>query len=140
MLFGRVTYDMMAGFWPTPMAMQSLPAVATAMNKAEKIVFSRKMDKPSWNNTSLVRHDIAGAVAKLKRETGDGMVIMGSGSIVAQLAEAGLIDEYQIALSPVILGGGRTMFEGVTTRPTLKRTEARPFENGAVFLRYETVR
>jgi len=140
MLFGRVTYDLMAGFWPTPMAMQSLPEVATAMNKAEKIVFSRRMDKAAWNNTRLVKDDIAGTVAKLKAESGDGMVIFGSGTIVAQLTEAGLIDEFQIALSPIVLGGGRTMFEGVATRPTLKRTEARTFANGAVFLRYETVR
>jgi len=140
MLFGRVTYDLMAGFWPTPMAMQTMPDVATAMNKAEKIVFSRKMAKAEWNNTRVVRDDIAGQIARLKAEPGGDMVIFGSGSIVAQFTQAGLIDEFQIALSPIVLGAGRTMFESVTTRPELKRTECRTFANGVVFLRYEKVR
>ena len=140
LMFGRVTYDMMASFWPTPAAMQSLPDVATSMNKAEKVVFSRTMDKAGWNNTTVIKGDIADRVRKMKNEPGAGMVIMGSGQIVAQLAQAGLIDEYQIAVAPVVLGSGRTMFEGVTTRPALKRTEVRSFGNGTVFLRYEAAR
>jgi dihydrofolate reductase len=137
LLFGRVTYDLMIRFWPTPAAMQSMPDVATGMNRAQKIVFSRTLDKPTWNNTTVVKGDLAAQVRRLKGEAGADMVILGSGQIVAQLTASGLIDEYQIALAPVVLGAGRTMFEGVTTRPRLKRTQARTFANGAVFLRYE---
>jgi dihydrofolate reductase len=137
MVFGRITYDLMIKFWPTPMAMQINPIVAERMNSAEKIVFSRTMDKASWNNTKVVKGDIVAEMRKLKEQPGDNMVIMGSGSIVSQFSEAGLIDEFQLVLCPIILGAGRTLFEGVTTRPFLTRTHSRTFKNGNVFLRYE---
>src|SRR5215471_932806 len=97
LLFGRMTYDLMIKFWPTPAAMQSMPGVAAGMNRAQKIVFSRMLEKPTWNNTTVIRGALAAQVRRLKSEPGDGMVILGSGQIVAQLTEAGLIDEYQIA-------------------------------------------
>lgn len=136
LLMGRVTYDLMAGFWPTPQAREAFPVVAERMNALPKVVFSRTMGDPSWMNTRLVKGDIAAEVRKLKGEPGPDMVILGSGSIVSQLTRAGLIDEYQVALSPVVLGGGRTMFEGVDkTTLTLKKT--RPFANGTLVLWYE---
>ena len=137
MVFGRVTYDMMIKFWPTPMAMQSNPIVAERLNGAEKIVFSRTMDQASWNNTKVVNGDIVAGMRTLKEQPGDDMVIMGSGSIVSQFTTAGLIDEFQFVLCPIILGAGRTLFEGVAPRPALKRTQSRTFKNGNVFLRYE---
>jgi dihydrofolate reductase len=137
LLFGRVTYEMMASFWPTPPAMQMMPAVAKGMNESPKIVFSRTLEKASWNNTRLINGDIAVAVRKLKKETGPGIAILGSGSIVAQLAQAGLIDEYQIVMNPIVLGGGRTMFEGVEDKLHLKLTRSRTFKNGNVLLCYE---
>lgn len=136
MLFGRVTYQMMAGYWPTPMAIESMPTVAKAMNDARKVVFSRTLNKADWNNTTLVKKDLAGAVRKLKGEPGEGLVIFGSGTIVSQLAPAGLIDEYQIVVKPIVLGKGRTMFEGVRERLGLKLTKSRIFGNGNVFLCY----
>ncbi len=73
----------------------------------------------------------------MKSAPGEGMAILGSGSIVSQLAQEGLIDEYQIAVHPVALGAGRTMFEGVTGRLPLKLTKTRTFGNGNVLLCYE---
>lgn len=137
MLFGRVTYDMMAGYWPTSQAAQAFPKVAERMNKGEKIVFSRKMEKASWANTKLVKGNLVEEVAKMKREAGEGMAILGSGSIVAQLAPAGLIDEYQLVVNPLVLGGGRTMFEGIPQKLAFKPTKTRAFKNGNVFLCYE---
>ncbi len=137
MLFGRVTYDLMIQFWPTPAATQSMPAVAERMNKAPKIVFSRTLNKATWNNTRVVKEDLVGEVRRLKKEPGEDMLLMGSGTIISQLTEAKLIDGYKIVMVPVILGGGRTMFEGVSGRPTLKRTLSRTFENGNVYLCYE---
>jgi dihydrofolate reductase len=137
LVFGRVTYDLMTRFWPTPMAMQSFPIVADRMNNAQKIVFSRTIDSASWNNTKVIKGNIVAEMQRLKQQPGGDMVIMGSGSIVPQLTEAGLIDEFQIVLCPIILGAGRTLFGGVATRPALKRTHARTFKNGNVFLRYE---
>ena len=139
LLFGRVTYDLMAGFWPTPAALQTMPAVAEGMNRMQKVVFSRKMKKATWQNTTLVKKDLVGAVTRMKNERGPGMVILGSGSIVSQLTEAGLIDEYQMIVNPVVLGKGKTMFEGVKKKVTLRLTRTRPFTNGNVVLWYDRV-
>ena len=137
LLFGRVTYGLMASFWPTPFAAQSNPIVVERMNSLPKIVFSKTLDKASWNNTTLVKGDLTMQVRKLKREPGPNMTIMGSGSIVAQLAGAGLIDEYQIVVSPLVLGNGRTLFEGVKKKLPMKLTKSRAFGNGNVVLCYE---
>lgn len=139
LLFGRVTYDLMARYWPTPLATKNAPVVAERMNQAPKIVFSRTMEHASWNNTKLVKGDIAAEVRRMKQQPGEGMAILGSGTIVSQLAQEGLIDEFQIALIPVALGKGRTMFEGVTKRLALKLTSSRTFQNGNVVLRYEPI-
>jgi dihydrofolate reductase len=137
LVFGRITYDLMVSFWPTPMASQYYPVVAERMNALPKVVFSRTMDKATWNNTKLVKGDIATEIRKMKQESSVDMVIMGSGNIVSQLAHEGLIDEYQIVVIPVVLGKGRTMFEGAKERLRLKLTKSRIFDNGNAFLCYE---
>jgi dihydrofolate reductase len=137
LLLGRVTYDMMAAFWPTPQAAQMLPAVAAGMNAMRKIVFSRTLDTASWQNTTLVKGDLATEVKHLKRQPGPDIVILGSGSIVSQLTQARLVDEYQIALHPLVLGKGRTLFETVEGRLPLRLTKTRAFTNGSVVLWYE---
>ena len=137
LVFGRITYEMMAGFWPTPAAIQMMPAVAEGMNSMPKVVFSRTLDKASWNNTKLVKDDMAGEIRKMKKEPGDGMVIMGSGTIVSQLAQERLIDEYHVVVNPIVLGKGRTMFDGVKEKLSLKLTKTRAFGNGKVFVCYE---
>ena len=137
LLFGRVTYEMMAGYWPTPIAAKNDPMVAERMNGMPKIVFSRSLDQASWQNTRLVKEDLAGEVRRMKNGTGGDIAILGSGSIVAQLAQEGLIDEYQIVVNPIVLGRGRTLLEGVSKRLTLKLTSSRAFSNGNVVLLYE---
>jgi dihydrofolate reductase len=139
LVLGRVTYELMASFWPTPAAIESMPVVAKGINRMPKVVFSRTLDKASWNNTRLVKGDLAAEIRKLKQEPGEGMAILGSGSIVAQLAQEGLIDEYQVVVNPVVLGQGRTMFDGIKERLTLKLTQTRAFDNGKIFLCYEPV-
>jgi dihydrofolate reductase len=136
LLFGRVTYDMMVGYWPTPAAARTEPAVAERMNALPKIVASRSLARADWRNTTLIRDDLVGAVAKLKGDDGPDIAILGSGSLVAQLTEAALIDELQVVVIPVILGEGRALFEGVRRRRTLALTESRSFANGNVFHRY----
>jgi dihydrofolate reductase len=137
LLFGRITYELMASYWPTPLAMENDPVVAKGMNSLPKVVFSRTMDKASWSNTKLVKGDLAAEVRKMKKGPGKDMVIMGSGSIVSQLAHEGLIDEYQVVVVPVVLGDGRTMFEGIKGKLKLKLTKTRAFGNGNVYLCYE---
>lgn len=136
LIFGRVTYELMASYWPSPDALRNDPIVAKGMSRSPKIVFSRTLAKADWVNTRLVKNDMLGEVRKLKQQSGQDLTILGSGTIVAQLAQAGLIDEYQILVNPVVLGKGRTMFEGIKDRLTLKRTTTRTFGNGSVLLCY----
>jgi len=139
LLFGRITYELMASFWPTPFAAEQMPVVAEQMNNLPKVVFSRTLDKATWKNTKLVKGNLAAEVQKMKKESGPDMVILGSGSIVSQLAPEGLIDEYQVVVHPVVLGKGRTMFEGLKEKLVLKLTKTRAFGNGNVLLCYEPV-
>ena len=136
-LFGRKTYDLMASYWPTPLAMKNDPLIAEGMNAMPKVVFSRTLDKATWSNTRLVKKGLAAEVRKMKKTSGPDMVIMGSGSIVSKLAQEGLIDEYQIIVNPVILGRGRTLFEGIKEKQALKLSRTRVFKNGNVLLCYE---
>jgi dihydrofolate reductase len=107
------------------------------MNSHPKIVFSKTLEKASWSNTTIVKDDPARHQA-MKSEPGGPMVIMGSGSIVSQLTRAGLIDEYQILVLPVVLGEGKTLFDGAKKQLSLTLTKSRTFKNGRAFLVYET--
>jgi dihydrofolate reductase len=137
LLFGRITYELMASYWPTPYAISNDPVVAQRMNNLPKVVFSRTLDQAPWNNTKLVKGGMAAAIRKMKEEPGEDMAILGSGSIASQLAQEGLIDEYQIVVNPVVLGKGRTMFDGIKEKLSLKLTRTRTFGNGNVLLCYE---
>lgn len=139
LLFGRVTYEMMASFWPTPLAVEKMPRVAQRMNDATKVVFSRTLDTVSWHNTKLVKDHMIREVRRMKHESQVDMVIFGSGSLVAQLAEEGLIDRYDIVVNPVVLGRGRTMFDGIREKLILRLTKTRAFANGNVLLCYEPI-
>ena len=136
-LFGRKTYELMASYWPTPMAQQQAPIVAKAMNEMPKTVFSTTLQVATWRNTRLVKEGLAAEVRRMKEAAGPDIVIMGSGSIVAQLAQEGLIDEYQLVVNPIVLGQGRTLFEGLRKKQALRLTGNRVFQNGNVLLIYE---
>lgn len=139
LVFGRITYEMMASWWPTPQAMKSMPVVAERMNNLPKVVFSRTLDQASWNNTKLVKDSMVAELRRMKEEPGPDVVIFGSGTVVSQLAQEGLIDEYQIVVNPVVLGKGKSMFDGIKEKLTLKLTKTRTFGNGNVLLCYEPV-
>ena len=137
LVFGRITYELMMSYWPTPDAIKNDPIVAERMNNLPKLVFSKTLNKASWNNSTLVKGDPAAEIRKMKNEPGEDMAIMGSGTIVSQLTQERLIDEYQIVMNPVVLGKGRTMFDGVEEKLSLKLTNTRTFGNGNVLLCYE---
>jgi len=136
LVFGRITYEMMAGYWPTPLAAKHNPVVAERMNAMSKIVFSLTLDEVSWANTTLVKGDPAVEMRKLKEAPGPGMTILGSGSIVARLLEHKLLDGLQIVVCPLVLGNGKRLFEGVNDRLDLTLTNTRAFGNGSVVLSY----
>jgi dihydrofolate reductase len=137
MVFGRITYQMMAGWWPTPQAIAAFKDVADGMNKAKKVVFSRTLATASWSNTRLVKDDLTGEIRRMKQAPGPDLMIFGSGSIIAQLAPHGLIDEYQIVINPILLGAGKSMFAGIPKKLALKHTQTRTFGNGNVMLWYQ---
>jgi dihydrofolate reductase len=137
LLFGRKTYETMASFWPTTAAAEQFPEVAREMNRLPKVVFSKTLDQASWSNTTVIKGDPVTAVKKMKSEPGEPLAILGSGSIVSQLTQASLIDEYQILVIPTVLGEGTTMFDGVKTPMNLTLTKTRTFRNGRAFHVYE---
>jgi len=137
LLFGRVTYDIMSSYWPSEAALRSDSIEAERMNRAEKIVFSRTLDRASWNNTTVIKDDIVGRVREIKRSEGKNMTILGSGSIVTLFAAHGLIDEYQFMVDPVVLGNGTRIFDGIEKQLELTLTGTRVFRNGCVLLSYK---
>lgn len=137
LLFGRVTYDLMAGFWPTPDAIKNDPIVAGKMNSLSKIVFSKTLKKADWNNTRLVKENIEEEIKKMKNQPGKDMALLGSGTIMSEFAQRGLIDEYRIMVNPIILGQGTPLFKGIKERINLKLVRTRTFRNGNVLLYYQ---
>jgi dihydrofolate reductase len=138
LLSGRTTYEMMKSYWPTPEAAKADPKMTKVMRESPKIVLSRKLktvaDELRWKNVTLLREIDRTAVRKLKRNSN--LTILGSGSIVQQLTELGLIDQYDLATVPVVLGAGKPLFEDLE-ETRLKLREARAFKNGIALLRYE---
>lgn len=138
LLFGRKTYEMMAGFWPTPMAAELFPEVAQNMNKAQKIVWSNTLTKTDWQNTTVMNGNVVEQLKQLKQTGTKNITILGSGSLLSQLSDAGLIDEYTIMLDPIALGKGSSIFEGMHHPLELKLVSSRVFEkDGIVLLNYE---
>ncbi len=140
LIFGRVTYQMMASYWPTEAAVLDDPEVAGYMNRLPKIVFSETLDKAEWNNTRLVKDDVGDEMRKLKRAPGQNLLVFGSANLAATLTRLGLIDEYRVIINPVVLGGGSPLFQGVTERLKLRLLSARTFRSGNVLLSYEPIR
>ena len=136
LLFGRITYEMMAAWWPTPMAAETMPEVAKRMNEMPKVVFSRTMKSAGWTNTTLVKDDLVGTVRRMKGEPGPDMATLGSGTVVTQLAKARLLDVLQVVVVPVALGGGKSLFAGLEQRLDFTLTNSRAFKNGSVVLWY----
>jgi len=131
LLFGRKTYEGMAGYWSTAKG-----ETAELMNSIPKVVFSNTLETAEWNNTRLVRGSAEKEIGRLKQEPGKDLFILGSANLTGSLTKQGLIDEYRIGLTPVVLGGGTPMFKPSEERVRLKLLEARPMQSGAVLLRY----
>jgi dihydrofolate reductase len=126
----------MKSYWSTPQAMKDAPLVAQGMNSADKIVFSRTLDKAEWNNTRVVRDNISEEIKKLKEESARDSTILGSGSIVTQFAQEGFIDEFQIMVHPVALAEGTSIFKGLESQLNLELTSTRAFSSGKALLYY----
>jgi len=121
----------MAAYWPS-----ATGATADIMNAIPKVVFSRTLKKPAWNNTRLVKDDAEAEVARLKRQPGKGLFV-GGVKLPLALAELGLIDEYEFVVQPRLAGHGPTLFAGLSKHVDLKLVSRLEFRSGAVAMRYE---
>ena len=139
LLFGRVTYEVMASYWPTPFALEDDPVVAGKMNAMQKVVFSRTLEKAEWSNTRLVKEQVAEEVSKLKQQPGKDIAIFGSSDLTTSLLEMGLVDELRIMVNPVVLGEGKRLFDGMHSKLGLKLLKTRTFRSGNVLLYYQPV-
>jgi dihydrofolate reductase len=131
LLFGRRTYEGMAGHWTT-----ATGAVADMMNSVEKAVATRTLDKATWNNTRLLKGDAAEAVRRLKTEDGKDIFVFGSADLLASLLSGGLVDEYRVCVAPVVLGGGNPLFKPQHQQLKMRLENARSLKTGGVILTY----
>ncbi len=131
LLFGRVTYEQMKAWWPTPAGEGYSPEIAQRMNAAAKFVLSSQPQDLSWNNAHQLSGDLSEAIVDLKARPGKDIAIFDSGSIVAQLTDLGLVVEYRLTL-----GTGVGLFKDVRNRRSLRLIETRPFSSGAMLLCY----
>jgi len=137
LLFGRLTYEMMASYWPTPEALKDDPVVAGKMNALPKIVFSTTLGEVRWANTRLVNNNLAQELTLLKQQPGKDLIIFGSGDLAASCVKHGLLDEARLMVNPVALGHGKALFQGLHDRLRLKLLNMRRFHSGNVLLYYE---
>jgi len=131
LLFGRRTYEGMFSHWS-----KETGPVAEMMNRLEKAVASRTIERADWNNTRVLKGDAVEQVTALKQEGGKDIFVFGSADLLASLLEAGLVDEYRICLAPVVLGGGSPLFKPGRPRTDFTLVESRPLETGGVILFY----
>ena len=136
-LFGRVTYELMASYWPAESAIKDDPVVASKMNSISKIVFSKSLREAVWNNTRLVRENTTDVIRDLKKQPGEDIGVFGSADLVSFLMREKLIDQFRIIINPVILGGGNPLFKSGVSIPKLKLVRTRTFTSGNVLLYYE---
>jgi len=139
-LFGRVTYQLMESYWPTPDALKNDPVIAGLMNSLPKIVFSKTLDEAEWNNTRLVKDNIVEEILKLKQQTGKELAVFGSANLLSTLMQMDLVDEHRIIINPLVLGKGVPLFKKVDEKINLRLLKTRIFKSGNVLLYYEPVR
>ena len=138
LLFGRVTYDLMASYWTSASQPTEDPIIIDKMNNLPKIVFSKTLEKAEWKNTKLIKEIVADEVLGMKKQPGKNMVIYGSGSIVTAFMNPGLIDEYHLFFNPVVLGRGKPLFKDLQDIHKLKLIRTKTFSNDVVLLHYQS--
>ncbi|KQS30641.1 dihydrofolate reductase family protein [Dyadobacter sp. Leaf189] len=139
-VYGKNTYHLMEGYWPTvlndPNADAHSLAHAKWVQEIPKIVFSTTLESADWNNTTLIRDNVVEEINKLKQQPGKDLVIFGSPGLAKSLMNLGLIDEYQFTVHPIILGQGNSLFDGNTQMSKLKLLDSKTLNSGVVALRY----
>jgi dihydrofolate reductase len=143
-VFGRVTYQGFASYWPQvaldPAAPPGLVEYAERLNAVRKLVFSKALSHVEWNNSTLMQEMVPADIVALKQEPGRDIVIYGSASMVQTLTNLGLIDRYQVLVFPVVLGSGKPLFKDLLHPVKLSLVSAQPHPSGVVVLSYQPMK
>jgi dihydrofolate reductase len=135
MLMGRVNYEEWAAFWPGQDPQEN--PMAAQMNAMQKYVVSTTLEEPlGWQNSTLIGENAAEEIARLKQEEGGDIVISGSGALVRSLLQYDLLDELKLMIHPVVVGGGKRLFEDFGEQKALELVESKTFETGVLYLTY----
>lgn len=138
-LYGRITYQLME-YWKTivksPVGEKSMDDFALAIDKIPKIVFSHALKNTEWKTAELANQPIEEMVQKLKQQSGKA-ILVGSRSLIIQLMQLNLIDEYQFCVHPVVVGSGLPLFENINDRLIFKLLKTKVFASGAIVLYYK---
>ena len=142
-LFGRMTYQLMAAYWPT--ATDNDPVITHKMNNLSKIVFSKTLSATDpiairWNNSRLIKEDISEEVSQLKQQPGKDMVIFGSDGLVSTFSQLNLIDEYRLIVNPVAPGHGNSLFKKINNELNLELQKTKTLGSGIVILYYDVAK
>jgi dihydrofolate reductase len=139
LIFGRLTYKGMAGYWPSRAALESDPTIAKAMNSIPKLVVSTTLQSADWSNSRLLKDHVAEEITRLKQEPGGDLAVFGSANLLASLMRMDLVDEHRL-INPILLGKGTPLFKAADEPQKLKLTASRTFDNGNVLLTYQSAR
>lgn len=141
LLLGRVTYKIFESYWPTAATNPDAPEgdieMAHKINNIKKIVFSKSLKKVDWKNSKILNEINPKEIARMKESSGKSILIVGSASIVQQLTNFDLIDEYHFVIHPIILGVGKPLFTNIKNRVMLNLIDTKTFKNGAELVRYQ---
>ncbi len=135
-LFGRRTFELMREFWPTEQARQIAPETAHFMNAKPKYVASHSAFDPGWAGATVFHDDALAQIGALRARTAGRIAVFGSNRLCASLLDAGLLDEIELMVNPVLLGGGTTLFAGLRARAEVRLVRAERQGSGAVLLTY----
>lgn len=139
LIFGRITYQLMASYWPTDGAKNDDPEVASQMNTTPKIVFSHTLESADWQNTTLLKDNAVDELRKLKQSSKKDIAIFGSSNLCANLVNEvpTIIDEYRLMVNPIIIGDGTPFLKGIKQQLKLNLLSTRQFKNGNILLIYQ---
>jgi dihydrofolate reductase len=143
-LFGRRSYQAFESYWPAaaknPSSSKGEIDFAHWIENSAKVVFSKTLEKAEWQNSRLVKENIAEEVSKMKQQPGKDLLILGGAGLAQTFMKHDLIDDYRIRVHPIVLGRGIPLFRDLNERHTLKLIKAKTFNSGVVELHYEAQR
>jgi dihydrofolate reductase len=136
-LVGRVTYEMLAAYWPNQKNNEM--GVADRLNSAPKYVVSSTLKKAEWNNSTIINEDVVEEITKLKQQSGQDILVFGSATLVQSLMEADLVDEYRFLVQPIIMGSGKRFFSDEMAATKLKLVKTKTLDLGVTLDCYQSI-